>query len=99
MQNLLGSSPQAKLGYALMALGVLKATEHLAGLVRGTWKHLLRPRRRLKARYGRQDMDPWVLISGKLPYHQPLPIRYQIVPEKILGNIKSLKMTFLPMPN
>ena len=66
MQNLLDSSPQAKLGYALMAVGALKATEHLAGLARGAWKHLLRPRRWLKARYGRQDMEPWVLISGKL---------------------------------
>ena len=71
MQNLLDSSPQAKLGYALMAVGALKATEHLAGLARGAWKHLLRPRRWLKARYGRQDMEPWVLISGKLPYNQP----------------------------
>ena len=64
MQNFIDSSPQAKLGYALMAVGALKATEHLAGLARGAWKHLLRPRRWLKSRYSRSDAEPWVVISG-----------------------------------
>ena len=64
MQNFLHSSPQAKLGYALIAVGTLKATEHLVGLAKGTWKHLLRPRRWLKSRYSRSDADPWVVISG-----------------------------------
>ena len=64
MQNFLHSSPQAKLGYALMAVGALKATEHLVGLAEGAWKHLLRPRRWLKSRYSRSDAEPWVMISG-----------------------------------
>ena len=66
MQNFTDSSPQAKLGYALMAVGAAKATEHLAGLVRGVWKHFLRPRRRLLPRYGNPGVEPWVVISGKL---------------------------------
>ena len=74
MQDFLNSSPQAKLGYALMAVGALKATEHLAGVARGAWKHLLRPRRWLKARYARQDVEPWVVISGKWDVLRTRPI-------------------------
>ena len=53
------------LGYALMAIGALKATEHVLGFLRGVWKHCLRPRRWLKSRYARQGVEPWVVISGK----------------------------------
>ena len=49
-----------------MAVGAAKATEHLVGLVRGAWKHFLRPRRWLLSRYARPDVEPWVVISGKL---------------------------------
>ena len=66
MQNLANSPPQAKLGCALMAVGAAKATEHLVGLVRGAWKHFLRPRRWLLSRYACPDVEPWVVISGKL---------------------------------
>ena len=66
MQNFADSPPQAKLGCALMAVGAAKATEHLVGLVRGAWKHFLRPRRWLLSRYACPDVEPWVVISGKL---------------------------------
>ncbi len=54
-------------GYALMALGAYKVTEHSLGFLKGVWKHTLRPRRWLKSRYGRPNVEPWVVISGKYP--------------------------------
>jgi len=51
-------------GYALMAVGAVKATEHALGFLRGVWKHCLRPRRWLKSRYARPGVEPWVVISG-----------------------------------
>lgn len=51
-------------GYALMALGAYKVTEHSLGFLKGVWKHTLRPRRWLKSRYGRPNVEPWVVISG-----------------------------------
>ena len=59
------TSPPPILGYALMAIGALKATEHVLGFLRGVWKHCLRPRRWLKSRYARSGVQPWVVISGK----------------------------------
>ena len=59
------TSLQPKVGYALMAVGALKVTEHALGFLRGVWKHCLRPRRWLKSRYARQGVEPWVVISGE----------------------------------
>ena len=56
-------SPMA--GYALMAVGSFKVAEHGLGLVRGLWKHIVRPRRWLKSRYTDVSVEPWAVISGK----------------------------------
>merc|ERR1711963_391310 len=61
--TLLTSLPP-QVGYGLMAVGAVKATEHALGLARGIWKHILRPRRWLKSRYARPGVDPWAVISG-----------------------------------
>merc|ERR1712062_732293 len=55
---------QPNVGYAMMAVGAVKATEHALGFLRGVWKHCLRPRRWLKSRYARPGVEPWVVISG-----------------------------------
>ena len=57
------TSPMA--GYALMAVGGFKVAEHGLGLVRGLWKHFVRPRRWLKSRYTDVSVEPWAVISGK----------------------------------
>ena len=62
--TLLTSLPP-QVGYGLMAVGAVKATEHALGLARGIWKHFIRPRRWLKSRYGRSGVEPWAVISGK----------------------------------
>ena len=59
------TSLQPNLGYALMAVGAIKATEHALGFLRGVWKHMLRPRRWLKSRYARPGVNPWAVISGE----------------------------------
>ena len=56
---------QPMLAYALMGIGCIKLVEHGVGLARGVWKHLLRPRRWLKSRYGRKNVEPWAVITGK----------------------------------
>ena len=63
LKFLTDSSPMA--GYALMAIGGFKVAEHGLGLVRGLWKHMLRPRRWLKSRYADVNVEPWAVISGK----------------------------------
>ena len=63
LKFLTDSSPMA--GYALMAIGGLKVAEHGLGLVRGLWKHVLRPRRGIKSRYACANDEPWAVISGK----------------------------------
>ena len=65
LKFLTGKSPMA--GYALMAVGGFKLAEHSLGLVRGLWKHIVRPRRWLKSRYTDTDVnvEPWAVISGK----------------------------------
>ena len=60
---LTATSPMA--GYALMAVGSFKVAEHGLGLVRGLWKHIVRPRRWLKSRYTDVSVEPWAVISGK----------------------------------
>jgi len=56
------TSPMA--GCALMAVGGLKVAEHGLSILRGLWKHTLRPRRWLKSRYAKTNVEPWAVISG-----------------------------------
>ena len=60
-----GLSVEPNVGHVLMAVGAAKAIEHALVLLRGVWKHCLRPRRWLKSRYARSGVQPWVVISGK----------------------------------
>jgi len=52
------------LGCALVAIGAYKAAEHLWKFLGGVWRHVLRPRKPLKHRYGVAGVEPWVLITG-----------------------------------
>ena len=56
------TSPMA--GCVLMAVGGLKVAEHGLSILSGLWKHTLRPRRWLKSRYARTNVEPWAVISG-----------------------------------
>ena len=51
-------------GYALLALGAYKLAEHSMAILGGVWKHCLRPRRWIKSRYARPNVEPWAVISG-----------------------------------
>jgi len=55
---------QPAAGYALMAIGAVKGVEHVSSIAGGIWKHFLRPRRWLKSRYTRPNVESWVVISG-----------------------------------
>jgi len=50
--------------WALLGLGASKVAEHFLAVAKGTWRHLLRPRRNLIGRYGVPGVEAWVLITG-----------------------------------
>lgn len=59
-----GQGIPTSLGCALLAIGAFKAAEHLWKFLGGVWRHVLRPRKPLKRRYGVAGVEPWVLITG-----------------------------------
>lgn len=62
MNFLTQTQPMA--GYALLTIGGIKVAEHAMGFLGGVWKHLVRPRRWLKSRYARKNVEAWAVISG-----------------------------------
>jgi len=52
--------------YACATVGAWTLAKAGGDLVRGVWKHFLRPRRNLRARYGSSDpsVAPWAVVTG-----------------------------------
>jgi len=50
--------------YGCAALGAYKLVQATSDVLHGTWKHLLRPRRNLKARYSLPEKESWVVVTG-----------------------------------
>lgn len=65
--SLLNATPSEGRGALLLgcaAIGAVKLLAFGADFLGGVWKHLLRPRRNLKERYGNGVSTPWALVTG-----------------------------------
>lgn len=59
-------SDDAKKGvlYGAAAVGAWKLLQASSDIASGVWKHFLRPRRNLVARYGNGSSAPWAVVTG-----------------------------------
>lgn len=60
----LPESAKKTLLYGCAALGAYKLAQVTSEVVYGTWKHFLRPRRNIKARYSLPNQESWVVVTG-----------------------------------